>query len=269
MGDREALAAWRARLLALRHTQGIRDRHERRRLRWALLIAILCQVVFVIGLRHWMRWQVGATEEFRVIHLRLIDPPVEPAPAPQARPEPVSPAEVSAPPRARSEPMTQSAGMPPEVASESRPQPAVVANSIATQPVRPVPGVFDRSGRVLLPKESGVGDPARFAAKVPEKTWRPDPMAHLSPLPYKPTPFDKYWKPADETLLGEWVRKATRKSVHDTRGGTRITCEAFLFFSACGWGPTPRVSIEELKAMRVVPPMPRRSADDPYLLPED
>lgn len=269
MDDRAALAAWRARVFALRHAGGIRDRQERRRLRWAIVIAILCQLLFFIGLRHWMQLHVELPEEFRVIRLRLIDPPAEPALAPQAPPEPDLPAEVSAPPRTRSEPKTRPVDIPAQAAPESRREPAGVADGNAKQSPRPVPGVFDRSGRVLLPQENGVGDRARFAAQAPAENYRPDPMAHLAPLPYKPTPFDKYWKPGDETLLGEWVRKATRKTVHDTRGGTRITCEAFLFFSACGWGPTPRVTIEELKAMRVVPPMPRNSADDPYLQPDD
>ena len=94
-------------------------------------------------------------------------------------------------------------------------------------------------------------------------------MAHLAPLPYKPTPFDRYWKPDDETLLGEWVRKATRKTVYDTAAERASPAKPSCSSAACGWGPTPRVSIEELKAMRVAPPMPRNSADDPYLQPED
>jgi len=266
--DRAALAAWRARAFALRHARGIRDRQERLRLRWALAIAIVCQVLFFFGLQQWTRPHFEVPEEVRVIHLRLIDPPSEPAPAPQAPPEPLAPTEVSAPPRVRIEPAIRPAARPREAAPESRHE-SVAAESNAKPSASPVPGVFDRSGRVLLPQENAVGDAERFAAQAPPEDYRPDPMAHLAPLPYKPTRFDKYWKPDDETLLGEWVRKATRKTVYDTRGGTRITCEAFLFFSACGWGPTPRVTIEELKAMRVVPPMPRNSADDPYQQPDD
>ncbi|MEP6880881.1 MAG: hypothetical protein ABI866_02755, partial [Dokdonella sp.] len=97
--------------------------------------------------------------------------------------------------------------------------------------------------------------------------YTPNPMAHQSPLPYQATPFDRYWKPDGETLLGEWVRKASKEASHDTKYGTRVTCKAFLFLMACGWGPTPRVSIEELKAMRADPPAPRNSADDPWVPP--
>ena len=114
---------------------------------------------------------------------------------------------------------------------------------------------------------TAVDDPALFGARKPLAEFRSNPMSHESPLPYQPTRFDRYWKPDDETLLGEWVRKASKESSYDTKYGTRINCKAFLFLMTCGWGPTPRVSIEELKEMRANPPAPRTSADDPYLPP--
>jgi hypothetical protein len=129
--------------------------------------------------------------------------------------------------------------------------------------------VFDSEGRVRLPDIAVVDAPRMLGQATQRDAAEPDPMRHQSPLPFEPTRFDRDWVSDDETLLGEWVRRLSKESSYDTKYGTRISCKAFLFLMACGWGPTPRVSIEELKGMRANPPLPRSTLEDPFVEPDE
>lgn len=261
-----ALDALRTRLAAVRLLAHGDDRERRRRFRLALAIALLVHGLLYVGVRQWSLLHDEVASESEVIHLRLIDPQAQ-APEVPGPPSIERPVEVSSPDRVEVS--------VPATAAPRRPQ---EPGPVATAPVRdlrdvapdvdrqPTPALFDRNARVVLPAPPDP-DPARFGSREHKPGYAPDPMVHTSPLPYKPTVFDRYWTPEGETLLGEWVRKASKESSYDTKHGTRITCKAFLFLMACGWGPTPRVSIDELRAMRVDPPGPRDTVDDPYLPP--
>lgn len=240
-----------------------------KRLRMALVASLLVHVLLYLGVSHWSLLQQDDSPESSVIQMRLIDESnntklgeVPPAPLPE-RPQAETPSNVVA-----SVPI-----------ATKRTQPSERLDSVPVQASRiPVdeepdqeqmdslPELFDKQGRVVMPAIAA-DDPAAFGARKPAPDYRPDPMSHESPLPYQPTRFDRDWKPDGETLLGEWVRKLSKESSYDTKYGTRVTCKAFLFLMACGWGPAPRMSIEELRAMRADPPAPRNSADDPYLAP--
>ena len=77
------------------------------------------------------------------------------------------------------------------------------------------PGLFNADGSVRVPDNltgtaSKPGAPGSKQAQRADadraSKWldRPD-------FPYEPTMFDKYWRPTDESLLGEWVRRAIQE----------------------------------------------------------
>ena len=77
------------------------------------------------------------------------------------------------------------------------------------------PGLFNADGSVRLPGNAtgNAGTPGAPGSKQAQradadraKKWleRPD-------FPYEPTMFDKYWRPTNESLLAEWVRRAIRE----------------------------------------------------------
>ena len=77
------------------------------------------------------------------------------------------------------------------------------------------PGLFNADGSVRVPDNltGNAGKPGAPGSKQAQRAdadraskWldRPD-------FPYEPTMFDKYWRPTDESLLGEWVRRAIRE----------------------------------------------------------
>jgi hypothetical protein len=260
-----ALRAYRSDLR--KQVEGDSDR--RKRLQIALVVSLILHGLLYLGVRQWTLLHRENAADTQVIQLRLIEPVADiplpldvPPPPPSVEParDPTTPTTSQLPAIAPAPPMP--------VKPPSPPVSPLVSNAItpANPDANAATGIFDKEGRVILPA-AAEDDPAVFGSRKHTPEFSPNPMAHPSPLPYKATPFDRYWKPDGETLLGEWVRKASKETVYDTKHGTRITCKAFLFMMACGWGPTPRVTIEELKAMRENPPLPRHSADDPYVQP--
>lgn len=274
------------------------DDDVRRRLLFSLALAVLVHAGLFAVLIHWTRARpTSARPEQSFMQLRLIETPLKATqdPAPDETPGPQAPRAPDAAAPARSAPASSQrahvgprrlpaavdrrdvvAPSAPTAADPTTPVVSAVAAS-ASAPITDAPSVriFRRDGSIDLPDTDSSGadparrDPAAFGLRKRVAPYSPDPMVHRSPLPYAPTPFEPFWVPRDETLLGEWVRKATRSTSWETQGGTRISCTAFLFFGGCGWGPAPRVSIEELKRMRADPPMPRpapslpASADKP------
>lgn len=245
----------------------------RRRLLVSLAIAVLVHGALLIVLLQVSRARrAPPVENGSAIRLRLIDARVPERQDAATPVRDVDPEQIAAPERDATQraprPMPESASSP-----ESEPPPMATAASRvpARLPAEATPAVsadasplrlYKRDGSLSLPDadhEAIAQDPAAFGRRARAPAYTPDPMAHRSPLPYEPTRFERYWTPRDEDLLDEWVRRATRTTSWDTEGGTRITCSAFLFFGGCGWGPAPRVPIEELKRMRADPPLPRPS----------
>lgn len=238
----------------------------------ALLLALLLHALLFVLIADLMRPRSEVLQPHQVIQLRLIDDS-----APESAPQQIaSPMPEPEPEPAPSKPIHDQAPVlvPAPIAA---PPPAVVA-SVETQPDSPItavsdnviaePGrattekIFRRDGSIVLPDPEGSRAITNFDSTRKIAPFTPNPMAHPSPLPYEPTMFEKDWAPLDETQLGAFVRKATATKSWDTEGGTRITCTSFLLFGGCGWGPAPRVTIEELKRMRVNPPMPRPLPSD-------
>jgi hypothetical protein len=257
----------------------------------SLAFAVVVHAVLLAALLHWTRVRPSPPRERAELEVRLIGSPLitrpgaTPQPAPTSTPPHVPEASPrrspsQAPDIARTIAPAVTPSSPPSDVPRAAPRVEVETRSIvapspdvASTPTTadtPTLRLFHRDGSIDLPDgDTEAGDPAAFGSRKRVAPYSPDPMVHRSPLPYEPTMFERVWAPRDESLLGEWVRNATRSKSWDTQGGTRISCSAFLFFGGCGWGPTPRVSIEELKRMRADPPMPRPApllpepADDP------
>lgn len=86
-----------------------------------------------------------------------------------------------------------------------------------------------------------------------------------SPLPYKPTRFEAYWVPVDETLGDEWMRRLTMEKTFKTPWGTRWRCTSVLFFTACGdVPPAPMKNRPTMPWETYDPPPPSDQRDDPF-----
>ncbi|PZQ18300.1 MAG: hypothetical protein DI564_03020 [Rhodanobacter denitrificans] len=185
-----------------------------------------------------------------VMHLRLIDagpdPIAAPAAPPMPMPMPMPSVSSSAPPRA-------AAG-----AATAIPPTADAAATSAPDRGEPAPRWIDRSGAPRMP--APVAAPRTFSNRPLREADAPDPLAHRSPLPYAPTRFEKYWAPRDETLGGQWLREHTVSRTVDLPQGYQLRCTWMLILGGCGWGKAPQATIEELRAMRADPPMPRSVA---------
>ncbi len=227
------------------------DAGERRRRRSALTIVLVLHLLFAIAAYRAAQWHRPDAAPVPlaadgVMHLRLIDK--GPAPiAAVAAPEPP-------PARAASIPSAPAPAAPAGTTSAVPPAAAAAARS---EPERdePAPRWIDRSGAPRLP--APVAAPGTFSNRPPRETGVPDPLAHRSPLPYAPTRFEKDWAPRDETLGGQWLREHTVSRTVDLPQGYQVRCTWMLILGGCGWGKAPQATIEELKAMRADPPMPR------------
>jgi hypothetical protein len=180
---------------------------------------------------------------------------VPPGPSPRSSPpEPTPPARPSAPaaPSGRT-PRAPPRSEAPAAAAPSAPGRA--AQAVQEAAPSSAPQFYGRDGQVRLPENAADAE-APFP-QLPIIPTQGNPFVHRNPLPYEPTRFEKYFPSVRETLGDELVRKATVQRSARTPWGTQITCTWVLFFGACGWGPVPRATIEELKAMRVELPMPK------------
>ncbi|HYM85425.1 MAG TPA: hypothetical protein VET30_01685, partial [Pseudoxanthomonas sp.] len=77
------------------------------------------------------------------------------------------------------------------------------------------PGLFNADGSVRVPGNA-TGDASKPGAPGSKQAQRADAdraskWLDRPDFPYEPTMFDKYWRPTDESLLGEWVRRAIRE----------------------------------------------------------
>lgn len=183
-----------------------------------------------------------------VMHLRLIDDPVAaPAAVPMPLPVPVPLQPV---------PYTGTPA-PPPAATAAVPEPAATAAG----PPAPVPRLRDRNGRVQLPEGAAAAPARTFSNRPLMDPQAVNPMVNRDMLPYTPTRFEKYWVPRDETLGGELLRNAIAERTVDLPQGYQLHCAWMLILGGCTWGKAPHATIEEIKAMRADPPMPRRAPD--------
>lgn len=77
------------------------------------------------------------------------------------------------------------------------------------------PGLFNADGSVRVPDNLG-GNASKPGAPGSKQAQRADAdraskWLERPEFPYEPTMFDKYWRPTNESLLGEWVRRAIQE----------------------------------------------------------
>jgi len=77
------------------------------------------------------------------------------------------------------------------------------------------PGLFNADGSVRVP-DNLAGNASKPGAPGSKQAQRADAdraskWLDRPEFPYEPTMFDKYWRPTNESLLGEWVRRAIQE----------------------------------------------------------
>ncbi|HEX5122293.1 MAG TPA: hypothetical protein VFV97_03525 [Rhodanobacteraceae bacterium] len=173
-----------------------------------------------------------------MLHVDLIEEerPIEP---PSVAPMPVVPLPVPIEhrPRIRATPRT--------LRHEPKPEPV---------PSERKPQLFGLDGHILLPDEHApTGAPNDLSPHVPKG----DAFARTNPVPYEPTRFDQYFPDVRESLGGEIMRKTTLTYEWLTPWGTRWVCKSSLLLlgmGGCMWGPAPRLTADQLHAIRADPP---------------
>jgi hypothetical protein len=235
---------------SLRPRSRIADRADQRRVRFAICASLIAHVILLVLLRVCATPPPMTTFENGAIRLRLIDA----SPEPVAAPVPLVP--VRSGPRAHDAiPTTRPAGPDngdPHERTRSLPAlPESTGSSTDTPEIR---ALFDANGRVVLPTPADERAVDAFGSIDRRPEYAADPLKHRRALPGHTTRFERDWIPANETLAGEWIRKGTVKKQWDTRGGNRVQCALMVVIPGCSWGWAPRVTIEELQAMRADPP---------------
>jgi hypothetical protein len=222
----------------------------------ALLITAIEVDLFDAAMRREVA-RVGHAPPDRVLHVELIDEKPAAPPAIDLEPPPLlrRPVPAERPVRAH---------------TVRRAEPRETAPSPTPSDERP--RLFGLDGRVLLP-DRPVKDNAPDS--LSPHVARGDPFARTNPVPYEPTRFEAYFPDVRETLGGEILRKTTLTYTWLTPWGTQWTCKTSLLLlgmGGCGWGPAPRLTAEQLKAIRAPDlPLPRQPqpqpAPDPQPLP--
>jgi hypothetical protein len=236
---------------SVRSRSGIADREEQRRVRFALCVSLIAHVVLYVLIRLCATPQPLASFENGAIRLRLIDA----TPETIVEPVPSVPARTGL--RAR-----QAMARPTGPGNGGRHEPArplpVDAESAGSDTSKQEPpALFDADGRPVLPTSANERADGAFGSTYRQPEYAANPLKHRPALPGRTTRFERDWIPANETLAGEWIRKGTVKKQWDTRGGNRVQCTLMVVIPGCSWGWAPRVTIEELQAMRADPPPPR------------
>jgi len=209
---------------------------DRRAVAFAIALALLLTAIEVHLFDVAMRREIaraGHAPPDRVLHVDLIEEErgIEP-PAVANAPLLPLPAPLQRQPRARVAPPREHEAVPAERA----------------------PRLFGLDGHILLPDEHAAKNaPNALSPNIPHG----DPFARANPVPYEATRFDKYFPDVRESLGGEIVRKTTVVYSWRTPWGTVWECKSSLILlgiGGCTWGPAPRLTIEELKALRADPP---------------
>ena len=218
----------------------MRPAPDRRAVAWGIALALMLTMIevglFDVAMRREIA-RVGHAPPDRVLHVELIE---EERPlAPPVVTEPAPPLRFPAPAQHRAR-VARRQG-PREPAPE-------------TLPRKETPRLFGLDGRVLLPE---AGDGTHSGSGMQEGSAHGDAFARTNPVPYTPTRFNSYWPDVRETLGEEIMRKTTIVYGWRTPWGTVVECKASLILlgiGGCGWGPAPRLTIEQLRAIRADPP---------------
>jgi hypothetical protein len=221
---------------------------DHRRLWAALTIALFLHVLFVVVVwyemkpgGHLYQAQVVQAPADNSIQVRFITHSAKAAPA--APPVPVPPPlPVTRPVR---EPVSKNAmtlhmpGPAPAPAANPQPQPAPATSA------PPVPQLFDRTGRIILPASTSSAPAADYVQRGPEGDTQV--MQHNAGNQYKSAPnqFQKYFPPPKESFVGGLMRKlngseSNTKSV-DLPHGIHLKCQKVLGIPIpnCGIPPDP------------------------------
>lgn len=259
----------------VRLTQRVRPPPERRNLWLVLALVLLAHVL--LG---WLTWRILRPSSFRhgeggVIAVMLIEPASNlPPPPPLVEPPPLprQPAPAAPPRRLHYVP------------------PAKGAIQAEMQGVKGPPlDLYESNGQIRLPPNA-----SRQAAPAPAYSAPGLQGSQIysgkSPVPYKPTRFDKDWAPLNESLGAKTVGRAVDKAIEKTTvqktvrlpGGAKVHCAVspLMLLAGCrGDDPQPppkndddiRLSMppaETLTGKKVVVPKPASSAAKPAAEPD-
>lgn len=199
--------------------------------RWALLLAILLHVVFVVLIWHGMRPAVpkpptltSPAEVMQVRFITLAPALNRPPPPPPAMPPPRRPAV-------------------PEI-REPRARDAMVVQP----PPEPPAKLYDEQGQPLLPAAAASAPVPAYVQRMPQGDTQI--MQHRSPVTYQPTRFAKDWNANSDTIdnaLQKLVDHTTVSKTVRLPGGIRIHCAVSLAMLAggCGGQPPPPPSAKD------------------------
>lgn len=193
--------------------------------RWALLVALLLHVVFVLliwlGMRPAVVKPPAVTAPTEVMQVRFITlaPPAKHPPPPVLPP---------APPRPRIVPKTREPLAKGAMVVQTAPAPA--------QPVQ----LYDENGQPLLPAAGSSAPVAAYVQRMPQGDTQV--MQHRSAVTYQPTRFAKDWTNNSDVIdnaLQKLVDHTTVKKTVRLPGGIRIHCAVSLAMLAGGCGGDP------------------------------
>jgi hypothetical protein len=230
---------------------------DRRWIACGIALAVLLTAIEVRLFDIAMRREIvraGHAPPDRVLRVELIEPerPLE------MPPEPVPLPRLPVPADARRAPSRAASRKPPR-----RSSPEAIPSTLR-------PRLIGLDGHIFLPDELAEKTPGEPGTLAPSAA-HDDAFARTNPLPYEPTRFDAYFPDVRESLGGEVIRKTTISHQWHTPWGTVIECRASLILlgiGVCTWGPAPRLTEEQLKAMRADPPLlPQPSPGDPPATP--
>lgn len=196
-------------------------RHPRR-VALSISVVVLLHLLFVLVLWHIMRQPPGAlltqsVEQSLQVRFvsRTASASVKPSPAPPALAKP-PPAHRSAPVVKTREPVSRE--------SMQLQTPATSPSSVGTAKL------FDAHGQPLLPDGAASSITPDYVQYLPQGDGRV--MQHSDPIKYKPTRFEEYFPPPDETAGGAAVRHAVDAVVGsknvDLPRGVHLKCMTLL-----------------------------------------
>jgi len=227
------------------------------RLVW--VVVGLLHLLFVLGLRLAMTpppplepMQRGGDQ---VMEVRFLPPdavdPIPSPPPPQSAPLPFPATRVA-------DALREVPSVVVEVERVPAPGPAPAGDPVAQ--AEPRLKLFNPDGSMHLSQETvKAAEPAAPLYRTREVVM-PHFMRRRSPIAYAPTRFESSWVPRDETMVGEFFRKAVVEKTFKTPWGTRISCTWIIVLGGCSFGSAPT-------ALANAPPRPGMSNPVPAAPP--
>ena len=230
-GDFRDAAAELSSLPYVRLTQRTPVPRDRRTL-WMLFAVVLLAHILLA----WLAWRILRPSPYRhdersVIAVMLIEPPANvPLPPPLLAPPPLP---------------GQRTSMPRPVHHEA---PAKSAISATLEGVKTPPlTLYQSNGQIRIPPSASTTPPPAYRAPGIKGSQI---SSGKSPLPYKPTPFNKDWAPDKESLGQKTIGRAVDKVIEKTTvkktvhlpGGIKLHCalSPLALFAGCkGDDPQP------------------------------